>query len=351
MQRRAGADFPTVIEGCASAADPRPSGSPRVGLVLGAGGTVGVAYHCGVLAALGWDLGWDARQADLVVGTSAGSVVGALLRLGVSAADLAAWTAGAEPGVDHRELLAALSTLQEGLPPLRTRALARVPAMPPMAMWRSALDGPGALARAALAAMLPAGRVDMTSLVTGIKALDGVALPPGLRLCATRRDTGRRVVFGGRRPVPPPPLGLAVAASCAIPAFLAPVCWGGREYVDGGLRSTTNADVCVGDGLDVVIVVAPMSAARGSAGVGSPLRWMVHRRLDAETRALAAVGTTVVRIEPSPQAQRVMGVNMMEPERAGDVLRAAFVETGRQVARAGLGHLLGRHPGAMLEAG
>src|SRR6478672_1884140 len=69
--------------------------TPRVGLVLGGGGAVGAAYHAGALAALEHDLGWDARNADVILGTSAGSLVGALLRLGVPATDLAALTVGA----------------------------------------------------------------------------------------------------------------------------------------------------------------------------------------------------------------------------------------------------------------
>src|SRR4051794_41871066 len=64
----------------------------RVGLVLGGGGVVGQAYHSGVLAVLEHDFGFDARKADMIVGTSAGSITGTLLRFGVSAEDLAAWT-------------------------------------------------------------------------------------------------------------------------------------------------------------------------------------------------------------------------------------------------------------------
>jgi len=60
----------------------------RVGLCLGAGGLMGQAYHAGVLAALQIELGWDARELELVVGTSAGAVTGALLRLGTSPLDL-----------------------------------------------------------------------------------------------------------------------------------------------------------------------------------------------------------------------------------------------------------------------
>ena len=64
----------------------------RIGLVLGAGGVVGQAYHAGVLAALEHDYGWDPRSAEVIVGTSAGSITGALLRSGVPASELAAWT-------------------------------------------------------------------------------------------------------------------------------------------------------------------------------------------------------------------------------------------------------------------
>lgn len=65
------------------------SAVPRVGLVLGAGGTVGFAYHAGVVASLELHLGWDPRQATHVVGTSAGSLVGALQCSGVSVDELA----------------------------------------------------------------------------------------------------------------------------------------------------------------------------------------------------------------------------------------------------------------------
>ncbi|MGH9095065.1 MAG: patatin-like phospholipase family protein, partial [Acidimicrobiales bacterium] len=65
-----------------------PSG-PRIGLVLGAGGSVGLAYHGGVLDALAAATGWDPRTAEVIVGTSAGSLTAAMLRGGLSAGDLA----------------------------------------------------------------------------------------------------------------------------------------------------------------------------------------------------------------------------------------------------------------------
>src|SRR5579871_2461187 len=67
-----------------------PKQWPSIGLVLGAGGVVGQAYQAGVLAALERELHWDPRTATAVVGTSAGSVTGTALRVGVPATDLAA---------------------------------------------------------------------------------------------------------------------------------------------------------------------------------------------------------------------------------------------------------------------
>ena len=60
-------------------------GAPRIGLVLGAGGVAGGAFHAGVLAALEEATGWDPRTAAVVVGTSAGSITGATLRAGLPA--------------------------------------------------------------------------------------------------------------------------------------------------------------------------------------------------------------------------------------------------------------------------
>jgi NTE family protein len=66
----------------------------RVGLVLGAGGATGGAFHAGVLAALEEATGWDPRTSEVILGTSAGSITGAMLRAGFSGRDLAARTAG-----------------------------------------------------------------------------------------------------------------------------------------------------------------------------------------------------------------------------------------------------------------
>jgi NTE family protein len=96
----------------------------KVGLVLGAGGVVGQAYHAGVLAALEQDLGWDPRTADVIVGSSAGSVTGTLLRLGVPASDLASYAVESPLSPGGASILDRL-VVTAPFPPLGLRSLLR----------------------------------------------------------------------------------------------------------------------------------------------------------------------------------------------------------------------------------
>ncbi len=303
----------------------------RTGLVLGAGGVVGQAFNAGVLAALEEDLGWDPRTADLVVGTSAGSVTGAALRLGVAASDMAAWAAGEPLSPEGAAFFDAIAGQDQDLPAPAAIDLIRGWRLPSMGLLARAARRPLAMRVAAsVSTLVPAGRYDLQERTRVLDTLsDG--WPPGLWVCAARRDHGRRVVFG-RDGAPPASLSAAVAASCAIPGYFAPVTIGDREYLDGGVHSATNADVLARAGLNLVIVVAPMSAAHGtSARADAAMRWSAHRRLDAEVRRLRARGTTVVRIEPNRDTLGVMGINAMAEDRS-----AAVVDMARRDARAHL---------------
>nr|MDP9335257.1 patatin-like phospholipase family protein [Actinomycetota bacterium] len=113
----------------------------RIGLVLGAGGAVGHAFHAGVLAGLAEVAGWDARDAEVIVGTSAGSVVGALLRAGLSAPDLAARSTDNTLSEEGQRIAARADAVRHDQPPIPARA--RRPAL------RGA-SAPSALVRAAL---------------------------------------------------------------------------------------------------------------------------------------------------------------------------------------------------------
>ena len=314
---------------------------PRIGLVLGGGGTVGQAYHAGVLAALEHDLDWDPRTADVVVGTSAGALTGTFLRFGVPAHDLSAWAVEAPLSVESERTLERLSDQRRPeFPDIGGRHWLsgwRLPSPQAVGrLLRRPWGFPGALA----STMMPAGRVDLMDYVEAIDSVASQSTGQPLWVCATRRDDGERVVFG-RDAGPAASLTEAVAASCAIPGYFSPVDIAAVEYVDGGMSSPTNADVLADEDLDVVVVVAPMSASDGEAsGVDGFMRRWSHRRLDREVRTLRKKGSAVVSIEPGPQAREVMGLNMMDHERTDRVVQEAFIDTGRYTADPGIAELL-----------
>jgi NTE family protein len=169
---------------------------PRIGLVLGGGGASGLAFHAGVLWALHHDLGWDARTADIIVGTSAGSIVGALLRSGVSPEDLAAWATDAEPskrGVAFREVMDSADRAE-------TRAALPRPNLPEGHMWR-ALRHPSQLG-SALVSMLPGGLHDHSARVRTLHRLVKSWPAEPLWISAVRVGDGRLEWFG-RDPTTP----------------------------------------------------------------------------------------------------------------------------------------------------
>ncbi len=220
----------------------------RVGLVLGGGGVVGQAYHSGVLAVLEHDFGFDARTVDVIVGTSAGSITGTLLRLGVSAEDLAAWTVKAPLSDEGDVMRHVAGTRVPDLAPFRPLSVLRRPlGLPGRHMVQRALTRPWRFRPlAAGMALLPPGRHDIVEQLAALRELERPEWPqPPLWICAVRRRDGRRVVFG-RPGTPPVPIHLAVAASCAVPGYFAPVQIGGHSYLDGGVHSPTNAAVLRG---------------------------------------------------------------------------------------------------------
>ncbi len=295
----------------------------RIGLVLGAGGLVGQAYQAGVLAALEAEVGWDARTAEVIVGSSAGSLTGAALRLGVPAHDLAAAALGEELSPEGAFLRAFAEEGPE-IPAFEVGKALRGWRLPSARLIGRTARRPWAF-RPTSAAMtlLPAGWVDISGAADTLAPHLGSDWPDGLWICAARREDGARTVFG-RPGAPTAGLGHAVAASCAIPGYFSPVRIDDVEYVDGGVHSPTNADVLRAEGLDLVVVVSSMSAAHGrSGGPGAAIRWLTHRRLEREVGRLRAAGTQVVRFEPSSGVVAAMGMNAMADDRSAPVAEAA----------------------------
>ena len=310
--------------------------APRVGLVLGAGGIAGGAFHAGVLAALHDATGWDARHASVVVGTSAGSLAGAGLRAGLSPADMLARAEDRRLSPEGARLLVGVSAPPR-ISPLRPRRQANLPQQLLATLTRAAARPFAARPLAIFAGLLPEGAVSTDIISEGVAAFDTGAWPDDpLWICAVRQSDGRRVVFGrdDRRA----PLPEAVAASCAIPGFFQPVTIDGDAYIDGGVHSPTNADVLgrADPALDLVLVSSPMSiAGRGVRLAGDqPARRWSRALLDLEARRLRRTGVHVLAFQPTAGDATVMGVNAMDPSRRSDIARQAYESTLRRLERA-----------------
>lgn len=302
---------------------------PRVGLVLGSGGLAGTAFHAGVLTALA-ELGWDARTAEVVVGTSAGATSAALLRAGFPPGDYVARVTGTPLTAEGERVLA-------GIPPLAASPAAgrrvRRAASPDLLRWvvrRPWATRLGTLAAAAL----PAGVVPTDAVAGPFAALFADRWPAAsLWLCATSLDDGARVVFGRDR-MATATVGEAVAASCAIPGYYQPVRIGGRRYVDGGAWSLCNADLIAGLGLDAVVVSAPMATAdwpgvRWRAGVRTAARLQLERELIR----LRLGRTPVLVLAPAAADRALLDGAAMDGGRRPAIARQVHDRMRRRLAR------------------
>lgn len=311
-------------------------------LVLGAGGQVGQAFHAGVLSALAEVTGWDARRASLVIGTSAGSIAGAMLRAGFSVADLAARAMGQPLSAEGAAIAGRIGLGRPTSPPRPAASRRRVASVERLARaWVTPWAvRPGSIA----AAVMPEGQVPLEPLLAPMRALYDDRWPSApLWTVAVDLDRGDRVVFG-RRGAPAANVADAVGASCAIPAFFAPVVIGGRRYVDGGVHSTTNADLAAevpgSDGASgrrpaLVVVSAPMSVARSvpSSRLELAVRRVVAARLAREVASLRRKGITVVTFQPASAELDVMVGNALDSSKMPAVCRATREAVIRRLAR------------------
>jgi NTE family protein len=316
--------------------------APRIGLVLGGGGIVGMGYHGAVLAAVHEATGWDPRDAEIVVGTSAGAASGSELRSGLSGRDLAARRSD-EPFTPEGEAL----LRRRGPAPVVRPELVEQDVERSRAAYRRLLTKsmmlPGSVRPGVLisTAMSP-GTLSLEWLIELHRWLHGGARPVDrLWTVAIDLDRGRRVVFG-RRGDPVAEVGAAVASSCAIPGVSTPIEVAGRLYIDGGGYSPTNADVLVGRGLDLVLVSAPMSLhPQGRVDRRDrAMRLACRRLLMNEVAQLRAGGTDVVIFEPGVQDLRVMGGLLgdavLDERRCGPVVRTVHATALAQAEREGL---------------
>ena len=291
----------------------------------------------GALAALNRVTGWDPREADCLVGTSAGAVFAALLAAGVSPARLLPPGRNV-PQTDKSWILTELA-LQSSY-----RSAHWLPHAP-LGSWRLALAGvlqapsPWSLLQT-LSGIAPAGRVSADPIVRTVRqaVARGWAAHPHCRIVATDYASGKRVVFG-ETGAPEAGLAEAVAASCAIPGFFEPVSINGRRYVDGGLHSLCNLDLLEAGDLDVVICFSAMTSRLGQER-SAPLQRAVRslfglaaEQLDRQANALTRRGVDVVVLEPTAKDHAAMGANLMDVRRWGAVLKVALTSVAGQLRR------------------
>ncbi len=341
--------------------------SVKVGLVLGAGGVLGGAWLVGGLSALARETDWDPGSADHIVGTSAGSMVGALVAAGVPPWFMVAHSRGevfeglagpdGRPAADADRSAGANFRLHRGLPAIGPGSLR---------MAFTALSNP--LRHTPLqmvAGWLPSGFVSTDSLKEVVtRAVPGDWVEhPNYWAVACDYESGRRTPFG-RLDSPRAHIGDAVAASCAIPGFYRPVRIGGRRYVDGGVCSVANMDLVAGRGLDLVICLNPLTSRsegrttsrRGVTGAATGVvnealdllpsltRRASRGRLEREERKVRRFGTEVVIIEPTAEDHAAMGRNWMNVERRQDVIDTAEETVAKQLRSPELRRLLSGLP-------
>jgi NTE family protein len=286
-------------------------------IVLGGGGILGEAWMSSVLVGLERAGGFAAAEAGMFVGTSAGSIVAAMLAAGIDPAD----SLGALPEPPEAGDEAPADEAQDG--PIG--AIAQGLGGPLAALVLNTAAPGGRMLRRSALSRLPRGRRSLAGLGGVIDATE-VGFDGRLRICAVDLERGERVVFG----VPDAPdaaVGTTVEASCAIPGIFRPVEIAGREYVDGGVWSPTNMDAAeVADGSHVVCL-NPTGSLR--PGGSQRLGWLgpLSRTVATiEATALRRGGVKVTVVSPDADASAAIGEDLMRPSARGAVIEAGFAQ-------------------------
>ena len=282
-------------------------------LVLSGGATGGAYWMAGALEAIA-GAGLDPASAELIVGTSAGALVGAVAALGGRPWDLVANTPSEPGGGPMADPMARRAARGRARDFLRQRLIPRM----------------GVRVSAAIASLIPAGTHSTDHIAALIRDLLDTGVEPhrGLRISTVDRLSARRVVFG------PDPKWLpqAVAASCAVPGWFVPVEIDGAYYVDGGVHSNFSLDVAADVYRARVIVLSPLS---GVVPAGRDPGWLamgvaraeIRRMLRREVRRAARLKADVLVMEPDVDEVLAMGLNLMDDSRGPEIHALALERT------------------------
>lgn len=292
---------------------------------------LGAAWMAGALSAVQVQLTRPVGDAEVLVGTSVGSIVAAVLRSGFCTDDLVAHQRGSNDSV-----LSALCAPDLGCASGPPWPLS--PVGSPRLLWKALLAPRTVHPWVIAAACLPRGRADHRELRSMVDGLPRTHQSAGQTwLTAVDYGSGRRVVFG-RAGDPAASLADAVVASCSVPGWYRPTEIGGRRYIDGGVRSGTNADLLTHAGLDRVYVLAPMASLVSSPprGRGERLDRFIRRKmtnaLHREVAQLRDNGSEVIVLTPGPMDLAAIGGNMMDSRRRVEVFETSLVTCAAALA-------------------
>jgi NTE family protein len=285
------------------------------GLVLGGGGPVGIAWETGLAAGLA-ECGVNLADADFIMGTSAGSAVGAQLASGRNPRDMAASIQSQASGPNAAS-------------PTRHSAPQAAPDLTPlMGMMMRTYDtntDQVALRKELGQFSLNAKTISEEEFIGTFGRMVAEAPWPSKRYLCTAVDveSGEFVTWDNDSNVP---LSRAVASSCSVPGVYPAITINGRRYMDGGMRSGTNADVA--KGYDRVLVVAVRA---GTAQENNPMAELSRKKLEDELDVLRSGGAEVELVVPDAGTAAAMGLNLMDFTKRGGAIENGLRQ-GRELA-------------------
>ncbi len=271
-------------------------------VVLGGGGVVGVAWLTAIVGTL-LENGIDLREADLVVGTSAGSMVGTRIAAGQDVREPTARPL-VVPMPDEGPDMAVLGQI-----------FGHWSAMETVTAADCAKIGGWALGART------APEADWIAATGGALGVDDWPAT-GLRISTVDAETGERFLWGASDGVS---VQRAVAGSCSVPGLFPPVELAGRPHVDGGVWSGTHADAAAAIAPGIVVVIAPIT--EGTAAFGA----LADRALAEEVRVCEKAGAKVIVVQPLAAEQEAFGPDLMSGAAAPNAA-AAGVDRARALA-------------------
>lgn len=307
-----------------------------------------MASHAGVLRALHDVAGLDPADAHLIIGTSAGSVIGGMIRLGRDLDDIWAVATRHFPDGDTSGDIASTDLFRRAWSTpsqLARRSLGSL-----YVMSQSLLRLPYQVVPSFARRIFPGGFLNTSEAATdlGLGISDEWPAEP-LWLCTVDIETGRRVVLG--RGGDQPSFAQSVLASCAIPGYYQPVRLGGRTLVDGGVHSTTNLDLAAKAEPRLVVAAAPMGYDPrrvphafniAITDISMATRQTINMSLERQRAAVANSGREVLLIRPGRDELITHRFNPMRLHNLEPVAVAAYAATARLLGRSRIRRLIER---------